>query len=347
MRLDLVAEIAAQPLAIMPQKLDAIVQFLHVRGAGIRYSDTDIEARIGGTPQARANSHVMAGRDTAIIPVMGVIGQRLNMVQNLSSGGGTSTEMVGAALREMDADQQIQRVVLDISSPGGSVYGTPELAAIIGQIARAGRTKITAQVNSLAASAAYWIASQANEIVITPSGEVGSVGVYTIHNDLSGKAAMEGIARTYISAGKYKVAGHPFSALDEEARAALQGRVNEIYGQFVQAVATGRSRALGRNITAAMVRGGFGEGRVVGAVEAVKLGMADRIGTLDDTVRRPTGAASRSRSALLAAAEDSVLLDTMKAANEADRPILSRTTGRRLTGAALARERRLRELERG
>jgi len=65
-------------------------------------------------------------------------------------------------------------------------------------------------VNSLCASAAYWIASQADEVVSTPGGLTGSIGVYTVHEDLSAASEAAGVKVTYISAGKYKTESQPF-----------------------------------------------------------------------------------------------------------------------------------------
>ncbi len=91
-----------------------------------------------------------------------------------------------AALSMLDArsvDFNIDTIVLDVDSPGGNYYGTPETSSKI----RAARDSkpIIAVANSLAASAAYWIASAADEIVVTPSGDVGSIGVLAVHTDFS------------------------------------------------------------------------------------------------------------------------------------------------------------------
>jgi signal peptide peptidase SppA len=141
---------------------------------------------------------------------------------------------------------------------------------------------ITAVVNHLAASAAYWLASAATEIVVSPSGEVGSIGVFAAHDDVSAAMAREGVARTLISAGKYKTEGHPFGPLTEEARLNIQKRVDEYYAMFVRDVARFRDKPINA------IYNGFGEGRVVGATEAVRLGMADSVGTLEMVVSGPS-----------------------------------------------------------
>jgi ClpP class serine protease len=140
-----------------------------------------------------------------------------------------------------------------------------------------------AVANHLMASAAYWIGSAAEEVVVTPSGDVGSVGVFAMHEDWSGALEKEGINISLISAGKYKVEGNPYQPLGEEARAAIQASVDEVYDVFTNAVARNRG------VNPAAVRTGFGEGRVVGAQEALKLGMVDRIDTLEGTINRLLG----------------------------------------------------------
>jgi hypothetical protein len=98
--------------------------------------------------------------------------------------GGTSVDGFLEQLNAALDDDQVGHIVLDIDSPGGAVDRIPEAAAQI----RAGRAKkpITAIANTTAASAAYWLAAQASELVVTPSGQVGSIGVYAAHDDISG-----------------------------------------------------------------------------------------------------------------------------------------------------------------
>ncbi len=136
-------------------------------------------------------------------------------------------------------------------------------------------------MNALAASAAYWLAASCDEIVSTPSGQVGSIGIITAHLDTSKADDAEGVTKTVISAGKYKAEGN--GPLTEDARAAIQARVDEAYGVMVSDIARGRG------VKAAEVQNGFGEGRVVSAQQAKDLGMIDRIATMDETVSRLVG----------------------------------------------------------
>lgn len=265
------------PWAILPGKLALIQQLITLRAQGHRLTPEEIKAQIqGARPQ---NNTIQAGNGIAIIPIVGTIMPRADML--MESSGAVSTQRLAAAFRSAMNNQDVGSIIFDMDSPGGQVGGVDELATEIFQ-AR-GQKRIVAVANHLAASAAYWLATAADELVITPSGEVGSIGVFAMHQDISQALETEGVKVQLIAAGKYKTEGNPFEPLTEEARAAIQGRVDDYYQAFAGAVA--RNRGVKRS----EVVGGFGEGRVVGAKQAVALGMADRVATLDETIDRLRG----------------------------------------------------------
>lgn len=266
-----------QPLAILPSKIDEIAAFLEMRAQGVRFTRDEIQARVG---PGRTGATAPAPTSIAVIPVLGIISHRAPLINDISSGGGTSTQQVGVALRAALADPAVGSIVLDVDSPGGGVNGVQELADEI--FAGRRRKPIVAQVNSLAASAAYWLASAASEIVMTPSGEVGSIGVYMMHRDVSAATAADGIKFTFVTSkdSPYKVEGNPYEPLSDEARAYLQKEIDRFYGDFVGAVSKGRG------VSVAKVKADFGQGRTVGARDAVRLGMVDSIATLRQTVAR-------------------------------------------------------------
>jgi len=181
---------------------------------------------------------------------------------------------------EAMGNEDVGAVVIDVDSPGGTVDHVPEVAAEI-RAAR-GRKPIVAVANTLAASAAYWLVSQADEVVVTPSGEAGSIGVYAAHRDMSGALEMAGIKNTLIHAGKYKTEGNPFEPLTDDAREHIQEDVNAFYDLFTADVAQGRG------VKQQAVRDGYGEGRVLNAKNAVRDGLADRVETLGEAVARLT-----------------------------------------------------------
>lgn len=296
----IISYVASTLWAIEESKLAEILSILAFRASGQTFSAEEIAARIGGGSRGVASQ----GGGVAIVPIHGVIAHRIGGMDDAS--GGASTERIGAMLRAAHANPDVGSIVLDVNSPGGTVPGVQELAAEVFAMRGKGTKKIVAHVNSLAASAAYWIASQADEIVSTPSGSAGSIGVFTAHQDLSKALEKAGVDVTLISAGKFKVEGHPFAPLSDEGKAFLQARVDEAYGQFVKDVARGRGA------TAADVRIGYGEGRVLTAKDAKAAGLIDRVATFDETV---SGLMGRASSTMRATVDGPVLV----AAVDADR----------------------------
>jgi len=289
--------IREQPWAITPEKLAVILDLVRIRNQGYRLSPEDIEDRVG-TKRSHSTSifmsrdelHTLAPgesmaaktkgrREASVIAVLGVYGvitQRADLFSEMS--GMTSTERLTERFREAIDDRAVGAIVFDIDSPGGGVYGVQELANEIR--ASRGRKSITAVSNSLMASAAYWIGSQADEVVMSPSAEAGSIGVYAAHEDISVALEQEGVKVTLMSYGENKTLGNPFEPLSEEGRAEIQARVNDYGAAFDQAVARGRG------VKVEDVRSRFGQGLVFCAKAAVDRGLADRIGTLDETLAR-------------------------------------------------------------
>jgi len=280
----LLSEFYSTPWAILPEKLHAITAVLLRHEAGFKLSAAEIAAvtKPGRPPSISGGIQ--------ILPLFGTIAPRANLMTETS--GGTSAERFSAAFRQAVSDPNVGAIVIDVDSPGGSVQGVEELGAEIYK-AR-GSKPIVAVANHLAASAAYWIATAADELIVSPSGEVGSIGVFAAHEDVSKAYEAQGVKTTLVSAGKYKTEGNPYEPLSEESRASIQKRVDEYYSLFTSAVARHRG------VSVSDVRGGFGEGRVVGAKEALALGMVDRVATLDETIARLQ---RRAKGAMSAQAE--------------------------------------------
>ena len=270
-----VRAVVETPWAILPSKLAIIVELVARRAEGERLSEEEIRERIGAGPATKQSYTTGA---VAVLPLYGVIIPRATMFSDMS--GGTSVQRFSEAFRAALADQQVGSILIDVNSPGGQVDLIPELASEI-RGAR-GDKPIVAIANTDAASAAYWLAAQADELVVTPSGEVGSIGVFAAHNDVTAAQEKAGIKTTLVSAGKHKTELSPFQPLSDEAREALQAKIDEYYGMFVSDVAAGRG------VTEDVVRDGFGQGRMVTAETALRLGMVDRVETFEQTVARLT-----------------------------------------------------------
>jgi len=155
--------------------------------------------------------------------------------------GAADSEEIGAALREAGERSDIKAVFLDIDSPGGTVAGTPELAAAVKVLND--RKPVYAFSSGLMASAAYWIASQARAIYATPSAQVGSIGVVQAVVDNSAALDKAGLKVEVFSVGKYKAMGAPGTPLTEDQRELISSNLAEIAGEFHAAVLA-RGRAI-------------------------------------------------------------------------------------------------------
>lgn len=297
----IIRAVLARPWAIDSESLAwaAICDVLALRASGEMLSEAEIEARIEAAANGPRNG---AGRhgDIVRVPLYGVITPRANLLSRTS--GGTTAEEFGAALSAAVADPEVGGIVIDVDSPGGQIDGIDEVATLIRE--SRGSKPIVAQAYHTMGSAAYWIGAQADEVVVTPSGSVGSIGVIYAHEDISEAQAKHGVKTTLISAGKYKTERSPLGPLSDEARATIQAEADAEHGRFIRAIAKGRG------VPADTVRNGFGEGRMVRGPQAVELGMADRVDTLANTVKR------LSRGQVASRASAPAVLGAIEAARE-------------------------------
>lgn len=181
----------------------------------------------------------------------------------------TDYSAVRATVRRALADPSVKTIDLVVDSPGGSVLGLPETADVIH---RANKVKpVRAFVTGIAASAAYWLASQASTITLTPSGEVGSVGVLDLHADISKALDASGVKITAVTAGEHKVERAPFTPLTDAAKEHMQTGVNRWYGDFLSAIRRGR----GARVSATS---NYGGGRMLSAKDALRDGLIDFTG---------------------------------------------------------------------
>jgi signal peptide peptidase SppA len=235
-------------------------------------------------------------KDLAILPLIGAVLPRGDMMADMSGGGAINLTRFQREFAQVASDDSVGAILLEIDSPGGQIDLVPETAQMIRAARKSGRP-IVAIANTMAASAAYWIAAAADEIVVTPSGVVGSIGVFQLHQNLEGMAAAMGVVPQYIFEGPRKIEGNPFQPMDDAARGAFQAEVRAAYEHFTADVAAFRG------VTVRTVRADpegssektFGGGRAYSApqLRAQGLlgsgGMADRVATLQQTVDRLMG----------------------------------------------------------
>lgn len=270
----LLAALASETWAILPERLEELQAYLLSLPADQAVTAEAVQARL---PAPNLSAGIRA-KGVAVLPISGTILHRASFWASFF--GLSSTEGIRKAFDAAWNDPAIGTVVLDIDSPGGTVAGLPELAQHIHDAVKAGGSKrLLAVTNPLSASAAYFLASQAHEVISTPSGKTGSIGVFALHLEMSKALERAGYTVTLISAGKYKVEGNPYEPLTKAGRAAAQDTVGDYYEMFVDAVARGR------NVDPDQVRNGMGEGRVLTAQRAVAAGLVDRIATLEDVLQ--------------------------------------------------------------
>jgi signal peptide peptidase SppA len=268
-----VSQITRRPWAILESKAIVIRELLLERIGGHRPSANEIRERLGhGAVERPATS----GSRVVVVPIHGTIAHRADAFE-LSSGG-TSTEWLSAVMKRLTADESVRAIVLDIDSPGGSTEGM--LTASDAIFAARQAKPVVAVANSMAASAAYWLASQAHEIVVEPSGSVGSVGVLMITVDMTDHLAKEGYKVEVIKFGSNKIEGNPYEPMSDETRAHFKAEVEAIGAQFHAHIARGRE------VSVEQVATTYGDGRMFLAEDAKARGMVDKIATLDDTIAR-------------------------------------------------------------
>lgn len=249
----------------------------------------------------------------AIIPIIGTLTNRGGWIG--ANSGLVAYEALAAQVREAVDDPDVEHIVLDIDSPGGTVAGSQLLAE---QIHEARQKKpVVAVVNDMAASAAYLMASQADQIVISPTSMVGSIGVLYIHADFSGQLEKEGVGITIMTAGAHKADGNPYEPLPDEVRADIQQQLDRDWELFIKAVHRGRP-----SLSPVAIRAM--EARVYTGEAAIEAGLADRIGRLEEVLgitREEISMSEKSkqtpRAAVKAPAGDGPVMDMEQVRREA------------------------------
>jgi capsid assembly protease len=221
--------------------------------------------RVAGEWQAAKPSIMGKGNKIAVIPIQGVL------TKDGPSWYGTNYDTITSALESAASDESVKMIILSVDSPGGEVTGLPETAAVLAQVAKI--KPVSAIVEGTSASAAYWLTSQANDITLTPSGEVGSVGVRMMHVDVSKALEDAGYKITELHSGNFKTEWSPYKPLTDEAQADMQIRLDASHQEFIGSVDAGRAGRATADIKTAR----FGEGRMFGSAAALGHGLVDKI----------------------------------------------------------------------
>jgi protease-4 len=200
------------------------------------------------------------GREIGVVPIVGI----------LDKG-----DLVDARIKvnELAADDRVGEILMIVDSPGGTVAGTDDLSRAVARAAASKR--VTAYIEDLGASAAYYAICGASEIVCNPTGHVGSIGVYVVVADASRMFEKAGIDILVIRSGPHKGRALYGAKITSEQVDEIQSMVDELARHFVSAVSRGRKMTVER------VRD-LADGRVFIGNQAKAAGLVDRIATLED-----------------------------------------------------------------
>ena len=208
------------------------------------------------------------GAKVAVVEVEGVIG--------VSAERSLDSEGIVRTLGEYRDDPAVRAVVLRINSPGGVVAPTQEIFTAVRRL-REAKKPVVASLGSVAASGGYYVAVAADRIYASPGTLTGSIGVVMQLANLEGLLKKVGVEYVVVKAGAYKDVGNLARAMTPEERRILQALLDDVYDQFILAVADGRG------LEPKDVRA-FAEGRIYSGRQAHGLKMVDDLGGLEDAI---------------------------------------------------------------
>ena len=282
--------IASQPWGITEAALDAIFEIAARETRSVEAIERELGRPLDNTRTVRVREGV------AVIPVSGPLFRYANLFTRIS--GATSYEALATDLGEALRSSEVRGIVFDVDSPGGVVNGNAEISEMIYQ-ARA--LKPTAAfVSGLGASAAYWLATSAERVIVSPTAILGSVGTVIGVTDDSATDAAQGIRSIeFVSSQSPKKRLDPFSedrSERAEAHSQIQIVVDDIAQVFVETVA----RNMGVSVDHVLAE--FGQGGVLVGQRAVEVGMAHSVGTLEDVISQMQDRSTPGSSGLRPAA---------------------------------------------
>lgn len=261
---------------------DSVVQRLPDPVVNVSLYDSEGMAIKGDESQSRAPGSLLA-----VVPISGVI-TRHGYSGWFSSAPGTLE--IGRYLKALDSDDAVGSIVLSINSPGGSVWGTPELAKIVREIREAGNTRILAAVDPMMASAATYIGTAAEKVYCIESGDVGSIGVINSYTDYSAYFEKMGIKTEYFRVPDKKARFTGDEPMTDDMRDTMQEGVEQWYERFVS------DMAINRKVSEKHVKDKFGGGEMMSAQEGIDAGLIDGIMSIDEVLSElAAGAQAKKR----------------------------------------------------
>jgi protease IV len=217
---------------------------------------------------------VGGGDRIAVIPVEGVIGDEM-------------AKTVNQHLKQYGDDARVKAIILRVNSPGGGVAASQEIYREVKRVKDEKKKKIIVSMSTVAASGGYYIAAPADHIFANPGTITGSIGVIAEWVNFKELAEWAKLKTVTFKSGEFKDTGSPTREMTEPERQYLQAMINELYGQFVRAVAEGRKGrgAEGKKLEdEAQVRA-LADGRVYTGTQALENGLIDAEGNYRDALK--------------------------------------------------------------
>ncbi len=181
-------------------------------------------------------------------------------------------------LKEFGESSTVKAIVLRIDSPGGGVVPSQEIHDAVKRVRNKNNKTVVASMGTVAASGGYYIASATDRIMANPGTLTGSIGVIMELTNLQGLFKKIGVENVVVKSGRYKDIGSPFRKMTPEDRRILQAVMDDVHGQFIEAVAEGRSLDISE------VRP-LADGRIFTGRQAKDVKLVDELGNLDDAIR--------------------------------------------------------------
>ncbi|MEC4687477.1 MAG: signal peptide peptidase SppA [Nitrospirota bacterium] len=181
-------------------------------------------------------------------------------------------------LKEFGESSTVKAIVLRIDSPGGGVVPSQEIHDAVKRVRNKNNKTVVASMGTVAASGGYYIASATDRIMANPGTLTGSIGVIMELTNLQGLFKKIGVENVVVKSGRYKDIGSPFRKMTPEDRRILQAVMDDVHGQFIEAVAEGRSLDISE------VRR-LADGRIFTGRQAKDVKLVDELGNLDDAIR--------------------------------------------------------------
>jgi len=261
-----VRDLLSEPWAMEPARLHEFVTEL-IEGAIMIDAET-IRAAKGEEKPEGPGYETKDG--VAHVPIKGTILKEVPCVFRYFGIDATSTRETEEAIKAALADDDVERIQLEVESAGGTVTGVQELADFVFNVREKAEKPITARVEDMAASAAYWIASQAESIDSNKTAMIGSIGVYTVIRDSSRMFEDAGVKTHVVSTHELKGIGVVGAEVTKPQLADIQRKIDSFFGYFKEAVSRGRGLEEAKvNLVAT--------GQVWLGVEAKGLGLIDKI----------------------------------------------------------------------